>query len=481
MSDIAKTTRNDGEIFGAIGEVRIETDSLGEVACPVDAHWGAQSQRSLANFAIGTETMPEPLIKALGIQKQSAAKANMDLGVLDPKLGDAIVAAASEVIDGTLADQFPLSVWQTGSGTQSNMNANEVIASRANQILTGVHGGKDPVHPNDHCNMGQSSNDTFPTAMHIAAASETIDRLIPALDQLHAALDAKAKAFAHIVKIGRTHLQDATPLTLGQEFSGYAKQVEYGIARIRNALPRVLELAQGGTAVGTGINSKAGFAEKFAEHVAAITGHDFVTAANKFEALAAHDALVELSGALNSVAVSLMKIANDIRLLGSGPRCGLGEISLPANEPGSSIMPGKVNPTQCEAITMVCAQVMGNHVTVSVAGSNGHMELNVFKPVMIYNVLQSIRLLADSSRSFTEHCVSGIEANEARIEKLLNESLMLVTALNPHIGYDNAAKIAKKAHAEGTTLKEAGLALGLLTEEQFAQWIVPADMIKPRD
>ena len=481
MSDIAKTTRNDGEIFGAIGEVRIETDSLGEVACPVDAHWGAQSQRSLANFAIGTETMPEPLIKALGIQKQSAAKANMDLGVLDPKLGNAIVAAASEVIDGTLADQFPLSVWQTGSGTQSNMNANEVIASRANQILTGVHGGKDPVHPNDHCNMGQSSNDTFPTAMHIAAASETIDRLIPALDQLHAALDSKAKAFAHIVKIGRTHLQDATPLTLGQEFSGYAKQVEYGIARIRNALPRVLELAQGGTAVGTGINSKAGFAEKFAEHVAAITGHDFVTAANKFEALAAHDALVELSGALNSVAVSLMKIANDIRLLGSGPRCGLGEISLPANEPGSSIMPGKVNPTQCEAITMVCAQVMGNHVTVSVAGSNGHMELNVFKPVMIYNVLQSIRLLADSSRSFTEHCVSGIEANEARIEKLLNESLMLVTALNPHIGYDNAAKIAKKAHAEGTTLKEAGLALGLLTEEQFAQWIVPADMIKPRD
>lgn len=481
MSDIAKTTRNDGEIFGAIGDVRIETDSLGEVACPVDAHWGAQSQRSLANFAIGTETMPEPLIKALGIQKQSAAKANMDLGVLDPKLGDAIVAAASEVIDGTLADQFPLSVWQTGSGTQSNMNANEVIASRANQILTGVHGGKDPVHPNDHCNMGQSSNDTFPTAMHIAAASETIDRLIPALDQLHAALDSKAKAFAHIVKIGRTHLQDATPLTLGQEFSGYAKQVEYGIARIRNALPRVLELAQGGTAVGTGINSKAGFAEKFAEHVAAITGHDFVTAANKFEALAAHDALVELSGALNSVAVSLMKIANDIRLLGSGPRCGLGEISLPANEPGSSIMPGKVNPTQCEAITMVCAQVMGNHVTVSVAGSNGHMELNVFKPVMIYNVLQSIRLLADSSRSFTEHCVSGIEANEARIEKLLNESLMLVTALNPHIGYDNAAKIAKKAHAEGTTLKEAGLALGLLTEEQFAQWIVPADMIKPRD
>jgi len=481
MSDIGKTTQNDGQIFGAIGEVRIETDSLGEVACPADAHWGAQSQRSLANFAIGTETMPTALIKALGIQKQSAAKANMDLGVLDPKLGDAIIAAAGEVIDGTLADQFPLSVWQTGSGTQSNMNANEVIASRANQILTGVHGGKEPVHPNDHCNMGQSSNDTFPTAMHIAAATETLDQLIPALEELHGALDTKAKAFAHIVKIGRTHLQDATPLTLGQEFSGYAKQVEYGIARVRNTLPRVLELAQGGTAVGTGINSKAGFAEKFAEHVAATTGHDFVTAANKFEALAAHDALVELSGALNSVAVSLMKIANDIRLLGSGPRCGLGEISLPANEPGSSIMPGKVNPTQCEAITMVCAQVMGNNVTVSIAGSNGHMELNVFKPVMIYNVLQSIRLLADSSRSFTEHCVVGIEANEARIEKLLNESLMLVTALNPHIGYDNAAKIAKKAHADGTTLKEAALELALLTEDQFAQWVVPANMIKPRD
>ncbi len=481
MSDIGKTTQNNGEIFGATGEVRIETDSLGEVACPADAHWGAQSQRSLANFAIGTETMPESLVKALGIQKQSAAKANMDLGVLDSELGSAIVSAAGEVIDGTLSDQFPLRVWQTGSGTQSNMNANEVIASRANQILTGVHGGKDPVHPNDHCNMGQSSNDTFPTAMHIAAASETIERLIPALGTLHEALDAKAKAFAQIVKIGRTHLQDATPLTLGQEFSGYAKQVEYGIARLRNALPRTLELAQGGTAVGTGINSKAGFAEKFAEHVAAATGHDFVTAANKFEALAAHDALVELSGALNSIAVSLMKVANDIRLLGSGPRSGLGEIALPANEPGSSIMPGKVNPTQCEAITMVCAQIMGNHTTVSVAGSHGHLELNVFKPVMIYNVLQSIRLLADSARSFTDNCVVGIEANTARIDQLMNESLMLVTALNPHIGYDNAAKIAKKAHADGTTLKEAGLALGLVTEEQFAEWIVPVDMIKPRD
>jgi len=481
MSDTGKTIHNDGQIFGATGDVRVETDSLGEVAVPADMHWGAQSQRSLANFAIGTETMPVPLVRALGIQKQSAAKANIALGALDRKLGDAIVAAAGEVIDGTLADQFPLSVWQTGSGTQSNMNANEVIASRANEILTGTRGGKDPVHPNDHCNMGQSSNDTFPTAMHIAAGSETIEQLIPALEHLHAALDGKAKAFADIVKIGRTHLQDATPLTLGQEFSGYAKQIEYGIERVRGTLPRVLELAQGGTAVGTGINSQAGFAERFAEQVAEFTGHDFTSAANKFEALAAHDALVELSGALNSVAVSVMKIANDIRLLGSGPRCGLGEIALPANEPGSSIMPGKVNPTQCEAITMVCAQVMGNNVAVSVAGSNGHMELNVFKPVIVYNVLQSIRLLSDSARSFTDNCVTGIEANEGRIEKLLNESLMLVTALNPHIGYDNAARIAKKAHADGTTLKEAALELDLLTSEQFAKWVVPSEMIKPRD
>ncbi|MEL7187956.1 MAG: class II fumarate hydratase [Pseudomonadota bacterium] len=477
MSDVV----NDGAIFGATGKVRIESDSLGDVAVPVEAHWGAQTQRSIANFAIGTETMPAPLVKALGIQKLSAAKANMELGVMAAELGNAIVEAAGEVIDGTLAAQFPLVVWQTGSGTQSNMNANEVIASRANEILTGKLGGKEPVHPNDHCNMGQSSNDTFPTAMHIAAGSETIEQLIPALSHLHAALDAKAKAFADIVKIGRTHLQDATPLTLGQEFSGYAKQVEYSIARLESALPRVLELAQGGTAVGTGINSKAGFAEKFAAHVAEATGHAFVTAPNKFEALAAHDALVEISGALNSTAVSLMKVANDIRLLGSGPRSGLGEIALPANEPGSSIMPGKVNPTQCEALTMVCAQVMGNHTTVSVAGSHGHLELNVFKPVMIYSVLQSIRLLSDSAVSFADNCVAGIEANTARIDKLMNESLMLVTALNPHIGYDNAAKIAKKAHADGTTLKEAGMELGLLTEEQFGEWIVPAEMIKPRD
>jgi fumarate hydratase class II len=462
-------------------DVRIETDSLGEVAVPAHVHWGAQTQRSIVNFPIGGEKMPPALVRALGIQKLAAAKANMKLGVLDATLGEAIVAAAREVIDGTLADQFPLVVWQTGSGTQSNMNANEVIASRANEMLTGNKGGKSPVHPNDHCNMGQSSNDTFPTAMHIAAASEALDHLIPALQKLHGALDAKAQEFANIVKIGRTHLQDATPMTLGQEFSGYAKQVEYGIARVRAALPRVLELAQGGTAVGTGINAKVGFDIAFAAEAAAETGHAFVTAPNKFEALAAHDAMVEISGALNVLAVSLMKIANDIRLLGSGPRSGLGELSLPANEPGSSIMPGKVNPTQCEAMTMVAAQVMGNHMTVTVAGSHGHLELNVFKPVIIYNVLQSMKLLGDASHAFTDNCVVGIEANMDRITQLLNESLMLVTALNPHIGYDNAAKIAKKAHAEGTTLKAAALALGLLTEEQFAEWVVPADMIRPRD
>jgi fumarate hydratase class II len=463
------------------GEVRIETDSLGEVAVPAHVHWGAQTQRSIVNFPIGGETMPPALVRALGVQKLSAAKANMKLGVLDKGIGEAIVKAAREVIDGTLADQFPLVVWQTGSGTQSNMNANEVIASRANEILTGNKGGKTPVHPNDHCNMGQSSNDTFPTAMHIAAASEALDQLLPALRKLHGALDAKAQEFAGIVKIGRTHLQDATPMTLGQEFSGYAQQIAYGLARVEAALPRVLELAQGGTAVGTGINAKVGFDIEFAAEVAAETGHPFVTAPNKFEALAAHDAMVEISGALNVLGVSLMKIANDIRLLGSGPRSGLGELSLPANEPGSSIMPGKVNPTQCEAMTMVCAQMMGNHMAVTVAGSHGHLELNVFKPVIIYNVLQSMKLLGDASHAFTDNCVVGIEANTTRITQLLNESLMLVTALNPHIGYDNAAKIAKKAHAEGTTLKEAALALGLLTEEQFAQWVVPSDMIRPRD
>ena len=462
-------------------KMRSETDSLGAVNVPADRYWGAQTQRSIHNFKIGGEIMPAPLIRALGIQKKAAAISNMDLGILDAEIGEAMIRASNEVIDETLIDEFPLVVWQTGSGTQSNMNANEVISNRAIEILGGERGSKSPVHPNDHVNMGQSSNDTFPTAMHIAAGEQVHHELIPALQHLHDALDAKAIEYAEIVKIGRTHLQDATPLTLGNEFSGYAKQIEFGIARVQACLPRLMQLAQGGTAVGTGINSKSGFAEKFAENVAQITGLDFVTAENKFEALAAHDAMIEISGALNVIAASLMKIANDLRLLGSGPRCGIGEINLPANEPGSSIMPGKVNPTQCEAMTMLCAQIMGNHVAVTVAGSNGHFELNVFKPVMIYNVLQSIRLIADGCTSFTDNCVLGIEANEARIEKLLNESLMLVTALNPHIGYDNAAKIAKKAHADGSTLQDAGLELGLLTAEQFKEWIKPLEMIKPRD
>ncbi len=462
-------------------KTRTETDSIGAVEVPANRYWGAQTQRSIQNFKIGGEKMPAPLIRALGIQKKAAALSNIDLGVMDKTVGDAILKAADEVIDGSLLEEFPLVVWQTGSGTQSNMNANEVISNRAIEFLGGERGSKTPVHPNDHVNMGQSSNDTFPSAMHIAAGEQVHHELIPALEHLHAALGKKAKDYASIVKIGRTHLQDATPLTLGQEFSGYAKQIEFGIARVKACLPRLMQLAQGGTAVGTGINSKVGFAEKFADHVAQITDLSFVTAENKFEALAAHDAMIEISGAMNVIAASLMKIANDIRLLGSGPRCGIGEIDLPANEPGSSIMPGKVNPTQCEALTMVCTQIMGNHVAVTVAGSNGHFELNVFKPVMIYNVLQSIRLIADGCNSFTDNCVSGIEANEARIDKLLNESLMLVTALNPHIGYDNAAKIAKKAHADGSTLQEAGIALGLLTEQQFKDWINPLDMIKPRD
>ena len=461
-------------------KTRIETDSLGKMAVPADKYWGAQTQRSIENFKIGGEKQPEPLIKALGIVKKAAALTNMDLKSLDKKIGKAIVNAADEVINGLLMGHFPLVVWQTGSGTQSNMNANEVIANRAIEMLGGKVGSKDPVHPNDHVNMGQSSNDTFPTAMHIAAGVEIYTNLIPALEHLHKALDKKAKEYAKIVKIGRTHLQDATPLTLGQEFSGYAQQIKYGIDRIKATLPRVMLLAQGGTAVGTGINTKVGFDKKFADHTAKITKLPFKSAPNKFEALAAHDAMVELSGALNTIAVSAMKIANDIRLLGSGPRCGIGEIDLPANEPGSSIMPGKVNPTQSEAFTMVCAQVMGNHVAVTVAGSNGHFELNVFKPVIIFNVLQSIRLIADAARSFTDNCVVGIEPNRARIDKLLNESLMLVTALNPHIGYDNAAKIAKKAHADGTTLEEAGIALKLLTSDQFKKWIKPEEMIKPK-
>jgi fumarate hydratase class II len=460
-------------------KTRIETDSLGEVEVPFDRYWGAQTQRSIENFPIGGETMPAPLVRALGIQKKAAALSNMKLGLLDEKIGNAMVQAAGEIIDGTLAGEFPLVVWQTGSGTQSNMNANEVIANRAAEILGGERGQKDLVHPNDHVNKGQSSNDTFPTVMHISAAEQLHNELLPAMKTLHASLDKKAKDFADIVKIGRTHLQDATPITLGQEFSGYAKQVEYGIARLETVWPRLLELAQGGTAVGTGINCKVGFDKEFADNVASITGLKFVTAANKFEALAAHDTMVELSGAMNTIATSFMKIANDIRLLGSGPRCGIGEINLPANEPGSSIMPGKVNPTQCEAMTMVCAQVMGNHTAVTVAGSQGHFELNVYKPVMIYNVLQSLKLLADSAKSFTTRCVDGIEANNERIDKLLHESLMLVTALNPHIGYDNAAKIAKKAYNDGSTLKEAGIALDLLTEEQFKEWIDPATMVKP--
>ena len=460
--------------------IRIETDSFGEIEVPADAFWGAQTQRSLQNFDIGTEKMPAGVVRALGVQKKASALANIALGVLDNKLGQAMVQAADEIIEGTLADQFPLSVWQTGSGTQTNMNANEVIAGRANEILSGNRGGKTPVHPNDHVNMGQSSNDSFPTVMHIAAAEMVHHDLIPALETLEAALNKKAREFDKIVKNGRTHLQDATPLTLGQEFSGYAAQIKYNLLRVKSALPRIMMLAQGGTAVGTGINCKVGFAEKFAAEVCEITGLDFVTAENKFEALATHDALVELSGALNVLAVSLMKIANDIRLMGSGPRSGIGELLLPENEPGSSIMPGKVNPTQCEALTMVCAQVMGNHVAVTVAGSNGHFELNVFKPVIIYNVLQSIELLAGGARSFTDRCLVGIEPNHERIKYLMENSLMLVTALNPHIGYDNAAKIAKKANKEGKSLREAGIELGLLTSDQYDQWVKPEDMIHPK-
>mgnify|MGYP000157887802 FL=1 len=459
---------------------RIETDSFGEIAVPSDKYWGAQTQRSLQNFKIGGETMPKPLIRAFGLQKKASALANIELGALDPKIGDAIVEASEHVIDGSLDDHFPLVVWQTGSGTQTNMNANEVISNKAIEHLGGTMGSKTPIHPNDHVNMGQSSNDSFPTAMHIATAEQAVHELIPALEHLRAALDGKAKEFKDIVKIGRTHLQDATPITLGQEFSGYTYMIEAGIKRVKASLADVYMLAQGGTAVGTGINSKVGFAESFAKHVADMTGLPFITAPNKFEALATHDALVEFSGTLNTLASSLMKIANDVRLLGSGPRCGIGEISLPENEPGSSIMPGKVNPTQSEAMTMVCAQVMGNHVAVTIGGSNGHFELNVFKPVIIFNVLQSIRLIADAARSFTDNCVIGIEARTDRITKLMNESLMLVTALNPHIGYDKAAKIAKKAHHENTTLKESGIALGYLTSEEFDAWVKPEDMIKPR-
>jgi fumarate hydratase, class II len=460
---------------------RIETDSMGEVEVPADKYWGAQTQRSFQNFKIGTERMPLPLVRALGVQKKAAALANIELGILDRKIGGAIIQAAEEVMDGHLNDHFPLVVWQTGSGTQTNMNINEVVANRAIEILGGTIGSKTPVHPNDHVNMGQSSNDTFPTVMHISAVEQLHHELIPALETLHKALAKKSVEFMDIIKIGRTHLQDATPVTLGQEFGGYAKQIQYGIARVKSCLPRISQLAQGGTAVGTGLNCKRGFADMFAKKVTEITGLHFTSAENKFEAMAAHDAVVETSGALNTISCSLMKIANDIRLLGSGPRCGIGEIHLPENEPGSSIMPGKVNPTQSEAMTMVCAQVMGNHTTISVAGSNGHFELNVFKPVMIYNLLQSIRLLADACNSFTSNCVVGIEPNTDRIKKLLNDSLMLVTALNPVIGYDKAAVIAKKALREDKTLKQVAVDLKLLTPEEFDQAVRPEEMLGPKD
>lgn len=462
-----------------MSQIRVESDTMGTIEVPADRYWGAQTQRSLENFKIGGERMPRSILRAMGIVKHASASANQKLGRLDAELADAIRSAGQQVIDGELDDHFPLVVWQTGSGTQSNMNANEVISNRAIELLGGEIGSKSPVHPNDHVNMSQSSNDVFPGAMAIATAEQTVHHLIPGLHYLCDALQAKADEWSEIVKIGRTHFMDAVPLTLGQEFSGYVQQVSYGIKRAEQTMPRLYELALGGTAVGTGINSHPDYAAKVAEEIADFTGLPFVTAPNKFEALAAHDAQVELAGVLNTIAVSLMKIANDVRMLGSGPRAGLGELVLPANEPGSSIMPGKVNPTQSEALTMVCAQVMGNAVSVSVGGSNGHFELNVFKPVMAFNNLQSIKLLGDAAVSFTDNCVVGIEPNYGRIDELMRSSLMLVTALNPHIGYDNAAAIAKKAHADNGTLLSAGLELGLLTEEQFAEWVRPEEMTRP--
>jgi fumarate hydratase class II len=458
---------------------RIETDTFGPIEVAADRYWGAQTQRSLANFKIGVERQPQPVIKALGVVKRAAAEANMALGRLDPKIGEAIVAAAQEVIDGKLDDHFPLVVWQTGSGTQSNMNANEVISNRAIEMLGGEMGSKTPVHPNDHVNMSQSSNDTYPTAMHIACAEQVARHVMPALEHLHAALKVKTDQFAHIIKIGRTHTQDATPLTLGQEFSGYSHQVAMSVRRIKETLYGLYELAQGGTAVGTGLNAPVGFAELVAEKIARITHLPFVTAPNKFEALAAHDAMVFSHGALNSAAAALFKIANDLRFLGSGPRSGLGELALPENEPGSSIMPGKVNPTQAEALTMVCAHIMGNQTAMSIAGSQGHFELNVFNPVMAYNFLQSARLLADAAISFTDNMVVGIEAREENIKANLERSLMLVTALAPTIGYDNAAKIAKTAHKNGTTLREEAVGGGYVTNEQFDAVVRPENMIGP--
>ncbi|MGB7241034.1 MAG: class II fumarate hydratase [Sulfitobacter sp.] len=463
-----------------MSETRTETDSFGPLEVPNDKYWGAQTQRSILNFPIGWEKQPVAIVRALGVIKQACAQANMTQGTLDKKRGDAIVQAASEVVSGKFDDNFPLVVWQTGSGTQSNMNANEVIANRAIEILGGVIGSKDPVHPNDHCNMGQSSNDTFPTAMHISTAMMARDVLLPGLEKLHAALQAKVEAFDGIIKIGRTHTQDATPLTLAQEFSGYTHQVAMSIARVKDALGRIYELAQGGTAVGTGLNTKKGWAEMVAANMAQITGLPFVTAPNKFEALAAHDAMVEISGALKTVSASLFKIANDIRLLGSGPRCGLGELVLPENEPGSSIMPGKVNPTQCEALTQVCIQVMGNDAAVGFAGSQGHFELNVYKPMMAYNVLQSMQLLGDAATTFTDNLIDGLQADPVRIEKLMRESLMLVTALAPEIGYDNATKVAKTAHKNGTTLKQEAIALGFVDEATFERVVRPENMIGPK-
>jgi len=462
-----------------MARVRSESDTFGSIEVPSDRYWGAQSQRSLENFRIGWEKQPIAVVRALGIIKRASAETNLEMGLLDGKLGAAIVAAAQEVIDGKLNDHFPLAVWQTGSGTQSNMNANEVIANRAIELLGGELGSKKPVHPNDHVNMSQSSNDTYPTAMHIAAAEMVVRELIPALKHLEEALRAKQNQFRDIIKIGRTHTQDATPLTLGQEFSGYATQIANGIERIDLTLPKLMQLAQGGTAVGTGLNAPKGFAEKVASRIAAIAGLPFTSAPNKFEALAAHDALVFSHGAVNTLAASLFKIANDIRFLGSGPRAGLGELQLPENEPGSSIMPGKVNPTQCEALTQVCAQIFGNHTTITFAGSQGHFELNVYNPVMAYNFLQSVRLMSDAARSFTDNCVTGIEAREDNIRAGLERSLMLVTALAPKIGYDNAAKIAKAALRNGTTLREEAVKGGYVTAEDFDRLVRPEDMIHP--
>jgi fumarate hydratase class II len=461
------------------GATRTETDSFGPIEVSADRYWGAQTERSRRNFRIGQDRMPMAIIRALGIVKLAAAETNRQLGLIDQRRARAIIGAAREVVDGKLDDHFPLVVWQTGSGTQTNMNLNEVIANRANELLGGKVGAKVPVHPNDHVNMSQSSNDSFPTAMHLAAAMRITDDLIPALETLHRALRNKEKAFAHIVKIGRTHTQDATPLTLGQEFSGYAAQVASGIARLRLAVRDLYPLAQGGTAVGTGLNSTPKFAKAFARHVAKITKLPFTSAANKFEALASNDAYVFVHGAINAMATGLFKIANDIRLLGSGPRSGLGELILPENEPGSSIMPGKVNPTQCEAVTMVCCQVFGNHTAITVAGSQGHFELNVYKPVLAYGMMHSIQLMADVARSFTEHCVVGIRADETRIRELMERSLMLVTALAPRIGYDNAAKVAKSAHARGTTLKEEAVRLGFVSADEFDRLVKPEKMTRP--